>query len=327
MKDQLKNESEEIELGFLFKTVSDFFRKVVKLLFLVIAFFQKYFIITLILVFVGVITGYFLDKNYSSDPTYENHVLVIPNFESVDYLYETIEGLNAKIASNDTIYLQSILGEDAALLRRIQIEPIVDIYNFATQSQQQIDVFRILFQNQELSDFVVDMTTSKYFKYHRMNFSIKGNSRSEEIVNKVLDFFSNNPHFKEYQEISKTNTALLIKESDNMMAQVDSLMKAAVTYANRRESNQSVFINDNSDLGALIYRKQDILDKRIDLLKQSRDEVAVIKKVSADYNILNKGLFSFSNKVKLPVQLIFLFSMIFFARFVYKSLKSFSEEG
>lgn len=327
MKDQHNHSNEEVELGFLFKTVGNFFRKIIKLLFLIIAFFQKYFIINLILLVAGVVIGYFLDKDSDYVPTYENHVIVIPNFESVDYFYESIEGLNSKIRSNDTVYLNSILGNDSNLLRGVQIEPIVDIYNFASQSQQQIDVFRILFQNQELSEFVTDMTTSKYFKYHRMNFSIHGNSRSEEVVQKVLDYFSNNTHFKEYQEISRANTELLIEENAKMIEQVDSLMQAAISYANKKDANQSVFINDNSDLGMLIYRKQDILEKRLDLLKQRKDEVVVIKKVSGDYNILKKGLFSFSNKVKLPLQLILIFSMIFFVRFVYKELKSISENN
>ncbi len=42
---------------------------------------------------------------------YNNEVIVIPNFESVDYLYDKVEDSIQKIASNDTIYLKKIFGD------------------------------------------------------------------------------------------------------------------------------------------------------------------------------------------------------------------------
>jgi hypothetical protein len=327
MKEEQHNANDQVEIGFLFKKVGDIFKSLVRLLFSVLTFTRKYLILIIVLAVVGLILGYFLDQRSNKIPVYQNHVIVIPNFESVDYLYETVEGLNSKIVNNDTIYLKSILGDNYKFLTGVDVEPIVDIYNFATKSEQNIDVFRILFQNQELSEFVEDMTTSKYFKYHRLNFAILGNEHTESIVASLLENFDDNAHFKLYQELMVKNNALMIAESQNMIKQIDSLIQATILFSKNKQGNQSVFINDNSDLATLVYRKQDILEKNRDLLIKLNDETAVIKTVGANYNIIKKSFFSFSNKVKLPVAFVLLFYGFFFVRYVYKLLKEIAEES
>ena len=111
MKDQINNAStEEVDLGYLFRKVGNFFRRIVKLLFLVISFFKKYIVVTSILIVAGAVIGYFLDKNGQDKIEYENRVIVIPNFESVDYLYESVDEWNAKIKSGDSVYLKCYPG-------------------------------------------------------------------------------------------------------------------------------------------------------------------------------------------------------------------------
>lgn len=328
MKEQQNVSTDEVELGSLVNIIARFLKNLLKLLFLIIAFVKKTMVLTIILVVVGALAGYFIDTSLpKKTPVYENHIIVIPNFESVDYLYETIEGLNAKIASNDSLYLTTVLGDGYRSLHHVEIEPIVDIYNFATRSSQNIEVFKILFQNQDLAEFVEDMTTSKYFKYHRLNFFIKGSSISEQLVENLLNHMNENPHFKKYQELSQMNTEWLIEKNNTMISQVDSLIQASIKYANTKDRNSSVLINDNSDLGLLVSGKQDILYRRMGLLRAGNDETAVIKNVGANYNILKKGLFSVGYKLKLPIIFLVLFYGFFFARFTYKNLKSIAESN
>ncbi|MEX0997204.1 MAG: hypothetical protein WDZ45_09175 [Flavobacteriaceae bacterium] len=314
-----KNQSEEIDLGYLFKKINQFFKSVVIILFHVIAFFLKYKYVVLGLIIIGVAYGYY--KDATSEPILNNEVIVIPNFESVDYLYDKVEALNAKIEAEDTLYLKTILGSNHRKLRKIEIEPIVDIYNFAAQSRENIDVFRILFQNQELAEFVEDITTSKYYKYHRINFIIKGEEQSSLIVENLLAYFNDNNHFREYQEIHLENTGYLLEQNAKTIEQIDSIFQAVISYSQRVGGSQSVNINDNSDLGTLVFRKQEVLKERIQLLKQEKDGVQVIKSVTVNYNlILDEGL-NLSNKVKFPILFVLLFSMIFFLRFLYKNLE------
>lgn len=311
-----KNHSEEIDLGILTKKLNSAFKKLIKLVFEAFGIFVKYKIIVAILLIIGIAYGFYKDK--TSHKTYYNQVIVIPNFGSVDYLYEKVAALNAKVADKDSVYLKAILGSDYENLRKIEIEPIVDIYNFAAQSRENLDIFRILFQNQDLSEFVEDMTTSKYYKHHNINFSISGTDSSEKMVNKILNYFNENDHYKVYKEVLRENTDYLLKENSKMIGQIDSLIQSAVYFTKRTETGSSFSINDNSDLGSLIYRKELILKERALLLQQNEDQVEIIKKVSANYNLIPMDVIIISNKVKYPLLLILLFSLFFFMRFAYK---------
>src|SRR5690606_9602185 len=116
-------------------------------------------------------------------------------------------------------------------IQAIEIEPIIDIYNFASKSRENIDVFRILFQNQDLSEFVNDMTTSKYYKYHRISFKVLGENSSEKIVTDILNYWNSNTHYSGYAEIFKANAEFQVQEHKNMIIQIDSIITAITSLS------------------------------------------------------------------------------------------------
>lgn len=325
MKDQNTNNStEEVDLGYLFNRIGGFFRGIVKLIFLMVVFFKKYIWITIGLIVVGIILGYFKDKSSEGNQVYENRIIVIPNFESVDYLYETVDELNAKVKYEDSVYLKSILGNQFKNLGTIEIEPIPDIYNFITKSQENIDVFRILFQNQDFTEFIEDVPTSKNYKYHKLVINVVGRE-SKSIIDTLLKNINNNTHFLGYKKEFQENTKLQLEQNALMLSQADSIIKSAVVFSPEKGGDQAVYISDGR-LDMILFRKQELLDMRLKLQKKLNDEVEVIKLVSANYNVLNKSFLSFSNKVKYPILLVFLFSFFFFLRFTYRKLKAVAEK-
>jgi hypothetical protein len=315
---------EEIDLGYLVNKTGVFFKNLVKIFFLILAFFQKYIIITILLLIIGI--SYGLYKDSKGKKPFKNETIVIPNFESVDYLYGKVDALNSKISIRDTVFLRGVLDANYRKIRKIEIEPIVDIYNFISKSREHIDIFRILFQNQELSEFVEDMATSKYYKYHKLDFTIVGEENSEEIINDILLYLNSNEHFLEYQKVLRENTELEIAENTKMIAQVDSIFKAASSFPYTDKSNQSVYINDNSQLYNLLTAKRELLEDRTSLLMRQKDETDVIKLVSASYNLKPDG-FVMSNAIKYPIYLILLFSLIFFIKYAYQKLKAIAESN
>ncbi len=317
-----QNSSEEVDLGYLFKSIGDFLRKLVKLLFLVISFFKKFLLLIIGLIILGIILGYFLDRN--SKRVYENRLIVIPNFESVEYLYDKTDEVNFKIESGDSLYLKNIFGDNYNSVKKIEIEPIVDIYNFTTKSRENIDVFRILFENQDMKEFVDDMTTSKQYKYQKLKVFIIGKD-SEKLLNSLLEFLNENEHFKQYQEVYVQNTLKRLSETDKMIIQADSVIKSITSTTEGSLTNPPVYASFNNDFYSIFRYKQVLLTDQLELLKKSKDETAIIKPVSINYNILEGGFASMKNLVKIPILLILLFSIIFFFRFIYLQLRKIAE--
>src|SRR5690554_697804 len=115
---------EEIDLAYLFKKLKETSKNLIKLVFKVLDFYLKFWIVVLALILLGVAYGFYLDSNAKNE--YENQGIIIPNFESVDYLYNNIEYFNNKIKTRDTVFLKQVLAEDFEAIKKIEIEPISD---------------------------------------------------------------------------------------------------------------------------------------------------------------------------------------------------------
>tara|TARA_R110002072_G_scaffold235697_5_gene393381 strand:+ start:5864 stop:6847 length:984 start_codon:yes stop_codon:yes gene_type:complete len=321
---QTNSQQEEIDLRFLLKKAGEFLKDCVKVLFKVLMFFKKYIIVVVILIIVGVSYGYYLDVN--TKKVYTNEVIIIPNVESVDYLYSKVKALNSKIGIKDTIYLKKVLDTNFRKIKEVKIEPIVDVYNFISKSRENIDIFRIFTQNQDIDEYVQEFSNSKYFKYHKLYFSIEGKNDSEKIVGDVLREINENQHYKEYLEVGKENTNFQIEQVSEMIIQVDSIIKSTTNFASMNQSSQSVYINDNNQLGSLINIKRELLDDLLILKMKNKDEVEIVKEVSSNYNIVGEKGFPIGNKIKYPLLLVFLFSLFFFLLHIYKKLKAIADE-
>jgi hypothetical protein len=319
------NHQEEIDLGYLIKKIDLLFRNCIKLLFALFTFILKFKILFFGILVLSIIYGYYKDTRVTV--LYNNQAIIIPNFESVDYLYDRVDALNAKVRGKDSLYLKRILDTNYRKLRGIEIEPIPDIYNFASRSRENIDVLRILFQNQDFSEFVDDIATSKYYKYHRINFKILGEYHSQEMVNSLFDYLNTNEHFSNYQQITIETSNYELRQIDLTISQIDSILKAAASFAAENKSNQSVFINDNSQLNNLIVSKQRLIEDRHKLLIRKADQNKIIKPVKIDYNLYPDSRFRISNKVKYPVLFFFLFSFFFFLKLGYLKLKEIAESN
>lgn len=318
-----QHSSEEVDLGYLFRSIGDFFKRMVKLLFLVLAFFRKYIIVTILLIIIGFGLGFYLDS--IRKPVYSNDLIVIPNFESTDYLYQRVDAINSKREMNDSIFFKSIIGVDYQDFIKIEIEPIIDVFGFMAERKDNIETLKIIYNEKDAEEFLTDKPISKYYKYHRMTIVCKGDN-SERISMAILEYFNSNEHFKLYQEVGLKDTNLQISQNEKMISQIDSVMKS-VSESPLQNKPQTVYINTQSDLYQMINTKQALLNNRLKLQTKYIDQHEIIKLVSGNYNLKESGIKALPNKIKIPIYLLLLFSGFFFLIYLYKNLRTISDEN
>lgn len=314
------NHQEEIDLVFLFNKLNQVFKNGVKLFFELVGFFIKFKFVVIILLIVAIAYGYYNDS--TSTTVYDNKAIVIPNFESVDYMYGKVDALNAKIATKDTVYLKQILDADFNSLRGIELEPIADLYNFISRSRENIDIFRIFIQSQDVKEYMEEFSNSKYYKYHSLNLKIRGEGRSEKIFTNVMDFLNASEHYSSYGETYRENLAFQIKEYENMIKQFDSLISS---MSSSNQAGQSVAMFDYTNLHLLFERKRDMLDEKLEIEKKLTDYEDTIKLVDVEYNVLTD--IPLSSKIKYPLIVIIGIILFFFAQFTLSSLKKIVREN
>lgn len=313
------HQQEEIDLGYLLNKINKLFKNSVKLFFELIAFFIRFKFIVLTLLIFAIAYGFYKDSRSTTE--YDNKAIVIPNFESVDYMYGKADALNAKIQSRDTIFLKEILGQHYRRLRSIEVEPIVDLYNFISKSRENIDIFRIFIQSQDVKEYMDEFSNSKYYKYHTLSIRTVGDESSAEIFSNVMHYLNDSEHYSSYAEIYKASLDFQIKEYDKMIKQFDTLISSV--SLNNQES-QGVAVLDFTNLHLLFERKRDMLDEKLELEKKLTDYKDTIKLVDVAYNLETDS--RLSSKIKYPIFVILGIIFFFFALYIYNRLKRIANE-
>lgn len=309
--------SDEIDLRYIYRRSKIGMRNMIRNLIKIVDFYVKFWIVVVILILLGV--GYGLYKDLNKTEVYQNKLVVIPNVESIDYLYDKIESIDRKVKNRDSIFLEPIFHKNFRLIKSLKIEPVVDLYNFIGKDEINLDVIRVFGQNKDLTDYAENFVTSKNYKYHTLEVTIQGKENSMEIITNLLTFLNGNEHYRQYFEMYKQMKTFEIAQYEQMLGQLDSLIKGSASSLSA--NNSGVAVNTSSDLHELINTKADILKDLYEKKKESIDLTEPIKLVNVDYNLKQKRFFSISNKLKYPLMFLFLFSLIFLLRHILLKMR------
>ncbi|MBW4358923.1 hypothetical protein [Flavobacterium taihuense] len=316
------NDEQEIDLLQISKKINVFFDGINRSIFRGIQFFVRNWIIVLILVVGGFGFGFFLDKTQKQ---YESEIIVRPNFDSVDYLYSKIDLLNSKVKENDTVYLKSIGIMNSLEIKKIELEPIVDIYKFIDNNEQNLQLLKLMAEYGDLKTVVKETTTSKNYLFHNITISTNTKENSNSYVQAVLKYLNVSSYYKEVQKIRIENIKQKIKENTIIIAQIDGILNEfSSTSSNLKKSDKLVYYNENTQLNDIIKTKE-TLGKEIGNLKfELLNSDKIIKENSVVLNVQKDGTLNNKFRFIFPLFFILGFSMItFFIKF-YNNQKALS---
>lgn len=310
------NQNEEIDLGQLFKIIgkgfqnlfdfiSSIFGTLFKILILVLLHFYKQFKWYALVVFLGLILGYFLDKNAVTQ--YGANMFIETNFNSARQVYEVINEFN-QLASKDRDFVE--------LARRLNISPsqASSIEAFSITADIDDNKLMEMFVDykykldsiaREEADFETYKEAQPDYKYNTHRIEVV--STDKYIFNKInKGLFSeliNNEYINTVKETALANIDRREKNIDLEIKSLDSLVKTYLeirktesekTFTSTQGNNfylsgaeKSELIKDETALVSRIYELQN--EKR-DLAMQrvtSGQQINVISEFpNSGYNIL-----------------------------------------
>jgi len=318
MQNQINNSDSEISLSHVADKVKGYINNLNSAFFNLIQFVIRNIVIIVALIVIGGGLGTYLDK----DKIYTQKIIVMPNFKSVNYLYQEIARINAKIKENDVKYLEKIGIHDADKIAKIEVEAIVDIYEFiddnggTPENDSKFQLFKLISENGDMNKMLEDNTTSKYYKNHIITITTEGKATKENVVDPLLKHLESNTYFKQQQKVFLKNLESVTTSNDSIISQIDAVIKDFSSSA-QKNSNNLVFLNEKTELNQLIDIKQKIIDRNLYANVQKVDLSKVIKDNSIMLNTKVSGLGS-SMKLILPLLFLFLFVVIFNFRNYYK---------
>ncbi len=263
----------------------------------------------LLIVLAGVLLGYFqTDKDQPNAK--EATLLVKINFDAGNYVYDAVDLINLKILSEDTeFFTQEFKLNADEQLDEVSISPVIDIKDIMAKEINANEI-RALFENLEYEDgFSVTEGFKSDYDYHFINVVVSGNS-TISTVNKIVDYFNNNPLFTELKERNIQRISSIISDNEQTIKQIDKLLDY---YTSENKTKTTQLYIDNKDLrpNELIKTKVSLQNENQELKKENLTTKETVMAIN-EANILIENTSLLSNKM-VYYPLLFLFIYIVFS--------------
>ena len=315
--------SDEIDLGQLLRMIRNGFIAIFKAFLRFFVYLKRHVILLGALVFIGALIGFGLNQIVSKK--LKTEVIVKPNFDSKDYLYDVVEEIGANIMAKDTSFFET-LGIAIAELEgfQIAIEPIEE-YNENEDTENDLKYLELL-QNFQGEDFATEILKSELQKKttlsHRINFFYKKAGTGAENSKKLMDYINSNTYFDELQQVFLENSKLRITQNQVLIEQIDNLIS---NYSDRIENNPDstegmIYLGGENGLNvpSLLSLKNrlisDIEQLKLEMVQQ-KSPVQIIymgKPQEVKRTFLNQGI------LLVPTLLLFLFFLYSFVKYLNK---------
>jgi len=256
-------------------------------------------------IFIGILAGYFTtDDNQPNSK--EANVLVKINFDAGNYVYDAVDLINLKISSDDAdFFSQEIKLNIDESIDEISISPVIDIKDIMAKDIQANEI-RVLFENLEYEDgFSVSEGFKSDYDYHFIKVNVSNNS-TIETVNKIIDYFNNNPLFAELKERNIQRISSIIFDNEQTIKQIDKLLDF---YSSDNKINSSQLYIDNKDLrpNELIKTKIDLQNENQDLKRESLTSKETVITINETNVLIEDNSLTSNKMVYYPLLFVFIY--------------------
>jgi hypothetical protein len=274
----------EIDLNDVAQKTIGYYDSMLSKIYRGILFLKRNAIIFGVLMIVSFSYGYYKDAQVK---ILEHHLIVRPNFSSVDHLYDNIALINTNIINNEISFFENIGIQTPKNLRKIEIEPIVDLYPFIQEHKDHYSVFKLLVDNGALNKVLEDPTTAKHFYYHKIIVTTTGKQDDKTLVDPLLDFLNTSEYFNTYKIDYVATLEKRVAGNDSIVKQVDAVIDAFKNTVNdgAAKNDKLVYYNENTQLNDLFETKERILEDQVKLKASLLHHDKIVREISTTLNL------------------------------------------
>ena len=316
------NSSDEIDLGQLFQMIGNGFNRIFKTFLSAFVYFKNNLLILIGLAVIGILIGFGL--NQISSKKLKTEVIVKPQLESKNYLYDVINEIQANIKAKDTAFFSNI-GIEISDFDGLEVH-IAPVNENRDSSESEIKYLELLqsFENTEaIADIVRAELQNKSSFNHRISFYYIDAKVGQQFAKGVMAYINTNEYFDDLIAVYRENATSRIEENEQLLKQVDEII---TNYANKMAEKDGIAGNDRIvldnqetvNITGLFGLKnsliKDIESKNLEL-EQRTDPISIINFGKPQQIV--KSLFK-KNIVLFPLLFIGLFLLVSLIRFLNK---------
>ncbi len=314
-------ESEEIDLGQLFRLIGNGFRSIFNGLLGIFLYLKRNIFILSVLSVVGLAIGFGLSKIITKKQKIQ--VIVNPNWESKNYLYDMVDEVQANLEARDTAFFKGMgLQFTDFGGYEVSVEPVIGTSE--TDENDHIKYLELL-QKFENTGMIADVLRAEILNKtalnHRITFVYRDRQMGPQLAKAVVDNLNSNNFYVELAKINKENAESRISENKGLISQIDQILEA---YAGRMEQSEAsptegrIVLSTEEELNV-----SEILELKSNLIRDTERMKVELLQQREPISVINFGKpqqvqRSFFGKkiVLIPTLLILLFLVIDFIRYL-----------
>ena len=262
----------------------------------------------LAIILAGIALGYFLtDKD--TPAAKEATILVKINFDAGNYVYDAVDMINLKISSEDSeFFAQEVKLNKDETVDEVSISPVIDIKDIMAKDVKANEI-RALFENLEYEDgFSVTEGFKSDYDYHFIKVGVSNNS-SISTVNKIIDYFNDNPLFTELRERNLQRISSIILDNEQTIMQIDKLLNY---YISDTKTNSSQLYIDNKDVrpNELIKTKITLQNENQELKRENLTTKETVMLINEANILIENNSISSNKMVYYPVLFLLIYIIV-----------------
>lgn len=331
MTDNKPNNSstpDEIDLGQLFKMISNGFNRLGVAFLRVFLYLKKNALILIGLLVIGIVISFVLGT--LSSKKLKTETIVRPNFDSTEYIYDAVNEIQSNISSKDTTFFTEI-GISIEDLKgfRIEIQPISDPEETKEEADQELQYLKLL-QDFKEESFVVDIVRSELTKKsiiaHRITFIYINAKKGNLVAQKLLNYINNNKYYNNLIKTYRDNAQFRIDKNTLLISQIDNLIDnytKTLLPDNKERAQGSVYMENESalNMGSLLSLKNRFLKEIEEKKSELTEQTEILSVINMGKTQVFKKPFLNNKFFLVPMALVILFFIISFIRFLNRKAR------
>mgnify|MGYP001792666627 CR=1 FL=1 len=304
-----QNTSDEIDLGQLFRMIGNWFNKLGLGFLKLFLYLKKRALILVGLIVLGLGIGYGL--NQITEKKKKIEVIVKPNLDSENYLYDVVGEIQSNIKAKDTAFFKGLgVPTNNIGQYKIEVEPI-DGKKKKKIDFEYLELLEKFQNNTEFSEIIRNELLRNSALNHRIIFTFKSTAEGQVFAERIMEYINSTNFFRKLIKASNENATTRIKQNESLIQQIDLLIATYIKSIDEQEkqlldSRVSVDNEKPMDVTGLFQLKnrliQDSEQKKIELQEQEQEQPINILNFGKPQQII-KPFFG-KNLVLLPMLLL-----------------------
>ncbi|WP_242083675.1 hypothetical protein [Aestuariivivens sediminis] len=329
-------QSEEIDLGQLFKMIGNVFERFFKFIgsllnSLFMAFVWMVFFIKkhLIKIVVAAIIGYGLGffKTKLSKPVYRSSAIIKQNYNTGEVLYETIQYYDKLVAEGDTLALANNLKIDrskAASIRGISIKAVTNDNNRIKSYDAYIkDLDSVVASTITYEDYL-SFSEEYNISLQELAVNTYSNASFEDVIVELIHKIETSPYFQNVQnrdlsELKGRESAIreTLVKSDSLQAVYQEVLKKSAEAKSGGQTSITIDNTENKSVTKEFELYQSDLNLRRELVEiqrelEEKENILEIVSIQKERGVVRNKAEVFGFEVSRPLAYGFFLSLMIF---------------